>query len=147
MGMTYAELGTFGYLRKVSMCGPVSMFRRLCDLWSDKLSVRVIGEKVKKFFFYYAINRHKMTTLTPSYHAENYSPDDNRCILPLSLSIYLYICIYVCIFSYILTSRILDSYDHRFDHRPFLYNSRWTRQFNNIDALVEGVEGKKKAFR
>ena len=23
-------------------------------------------------------NRHKMTTLTPSYHAENYSPDDNR---------------------------------------------------------------------
>jgi len=26
----------------------------------------------------YAINRHKLTTLTPSYHAENYSPDDNR---------------------------------------------------------------------
>ena len=24
------------------------------------------------------MNRHKMTTLTPSYHAENYSPDDNR---------------------------------------------------------------------
>jgi hypothetical protein len=27
---------------------------------------------------YYAINRHKQTTLTPSYHAEAYSPDDNR---------------------------------------------------------------------
>jgi len=27
---------------------------------------------------YYGINRHKMTTLTPSYHAEQYSPDDNR---------------------------------------------------------------------
>lgn len=27
---------------------------------------------------YYAINRHKATVLTPSYHAENYSPDDNR---------------------------------------------------------------------
>jgi NAD+ synthase (glutamine-hydrolysing) len=26
----------------------------------------------------YSINRHKMTTLTPAYHAENYSPDDNR---------------------------------------------------------------------
>ena len=24
------------------------------------------------------MNRHKMTTLTPSYHAEDYSPDDNR---------------------------------------------------------------------
>jgi hypothetical protein len=27
---------------------------------------------------YYAINRHKATTLTPAYHAEEYSPDDNR---------------------------------------------------------------------
>ena len=33
---------------------------------------------MKDFFFFNAINRHKMTTLTPSYHAENYSPDDNR---------------------------------------------------------------------
>src|ERR1700733_3041189 len=28
-----------------------------------------IAEKVKLFFFEYARNRHKMTTLTPSYHA------------------------------------------------------------------------------
>ena len=27
---------------------------------------------------YYAINRHKAATITPAYHAENYSPDDNR---------------------------------------------------------------------
>ena len=33
---------------------------------------------MKDFYFYHACNRHKMTTLTPSYHAENYSPDDNR---------------------------------------------------------------------
>ncbi|CAG9836558.1 unnamed protein product [Diabrotica balteata] len=26
----------------------------------------------------YAINRHKMTVITPSYHAESYSPEDNR---------------------------------------------------------------------
>lgn len=26
----------------------------------------------------YSVNRHKMTTVTPSYHAESYSPDDNR---------------------------------------------------------------------
>eukprot|EP01063_Lacrimia_lanifica_P034658 TRINITY_DN6442_c0_g1_i1.p1 TRINITY_DN6442_c0_g1~~TRINITY_DN6442_c0_g1_i1.p1 ORF type:complete len:815 (+),score=314.39 TRINITY_DN6442_c0_g1_i1:72-2447(+) len=37
-----------------------------------------VAQKVKDFYFYNAINRHKMTTLTPSYHAENYSPDDNR---------------------------------------------------------------------
>ena len=37
-----------------------------------------IADKVKKFFRYYSINRHKATTLTPAYHAESYSPDDNR---------------------------------------------------------------------
>ena len=26
----------------------------------------------------YSINRHKMTVITPAYHAETYSPDDNR---------------------------------------------------------------------
>merc|ERR1712106_731406 len=46
-----------------------------------------------------------MTTLTPSYHAEVYSPDDNR-----------------------------------FDHRPFLYNTRWTWQFGAIDQAVDGMQ-------
>jgi hypothetical protein len=39
----------------------------------------IVAQKVaERFFFYYGLNRHKMTTLTPSYHAEDYSPDDNR---------------------------------------------------------------------
>ena len=38
----------------------------------------VVAQKVKDFYFFNCINRHKMTTLTPSYHAENYSPEDNR---------------------------------------------------------------------
>ncbi|XBW35666.1 hypothetical protein QEN19_001237 [Hanseniaspora menglaensis] len=42
------------------------------------LSPREIAEKVKHFHKFYAINRHKQTTLTPAYHAENYSTDDNR---------------------------------------------------------------------
>lgn len=37
-----------------------------------------VAEKVKRFFSKYSMNRHKMTTLTPAYHAESYSPDDNR---------------------------------------------------------------------
>jgi hypothetical protein len=61
--------------------------------------------QVKRFFGFYAQNRHKVTTLTPSYHAENYSPDDNR-----------------------------------FDHRQFLYNTRWPRQFATIDRLVPLIE-------
>ncbi len=65
----------------------------------------LIAERVKKFFTYYSINRHKLTTLTPSYHAESYSPDDNR-----------------------------------FDHRQFLYNTRWPWQFRQIDKMADTLE-------
>jgi len=77
MGMTYQELERYGTLRKVEYSGPLSMFKKLCCEWSH-LSPSVVANKVKYFFRMYAINRHKLTTLTPSYHAENYSPDDNR---------------------------------------------------------------------
>eukprot|EP00940_MAST-03C_sp_MAST-3C-sp2_P000431 g431.t1 len=42
------------------------------------MSPREVSNKVKRFYQMHLRNRHKMTTLTPSYHAENYSPDDNR---------------------------------------------------------------------
>ncbi|KAI7835944.1 hypothetical protein COHA_010177 [Chlorella ohadii] len=78
MGMTYEELGIYGRLRKISRCGPLSMFRTLLGQWRDRYAPGEVAEKVKHFFKYYAINRHKATTLTPAYHAESYSPDDNR---------------------------------------------------------------------
>ncbi|GMM32918.1 glutamine-dependent NAD(+) synthetase [Saccharomycopsis crataegensis] len=78
MGMTYEELSVFGRLRKVNKCGPYSMFLKLYHEWSPKLTPEEIAVKVKRFYFFYAINRHKQTVLTPSYHAEQYSPDDNR---------------------------------------------------------------------
>eukprot|EP00743_Colponemidia_sp_Colp-15_P002468 GILK01002675.1.p1 GENE.GILK01002675.1~~GILK01002675.1.p1 ORF type:complete len:704 (-),score=84.43 GILK01002675.1:103-2214(-) len=101
MGMTYAELGWFGRLRKVARCGPVSMFQKLVHAWSH-ISPAEVAVKVKRFFTFYSINRHKQTTVTPSVHCESYSPEDNR-----------------------------------FDLRPFLYNTRWPRQFRTIDALVD----------
>ncbi|CAI5473619.1 unnamed protein product [Closterium sp. Yama58-4] len=78
MGMTYEELSLYGRLRKVMRCGPVAMFQHLCHEWRQRLSVAEVAAKVKAFFRFYSVNRHKMTTLTPSYHAENYSPEDNR---------------------------------------------------------------------
>ncbi|KAL5552441.1 hypothetical protein UlMin_002617 [Ulmus minor] len=78
MGMTYEELSIYGRLRKIFRCGPVSMFQNLCYRWGAKLTPSEVAEKVKYFFKYYSINRHKMTVLTPSYHAESYSPEDNR---------------------------------------------------------------------
>jgi len=93
MGMSYDELRDLGNCRKVGKCGPLSTFMKLRTLWADRTltpSIRAVGErapktqdekiaqKVKDFYFFNAITRHKMTTLTPSYHAENYSPDDNR---------------------------------------------------------------------
>lgn len=96
MGMTYSELSVFGKLRKQECCGPYSMYCKLVQTWSGVCSPQEVAEKVKHFFRCdtvtftpwrlfdmdgfrcYAINRHKMTVLTPSYHAEGYSPDDNR---------------------------------------------------------------------
>jgi len=78
MGMTYDELSVLGRLRKAEKCGPYSIFTKLVHEWGARLSPWQIAEKVKLFYFEYARNRHKMTTLTPSYHAEAYSPDDNR---------------------------------------------------------------------
>lgn len=62
------------------------MFEALLVKWSTRkdaktglvLTPKDIADKVKKFFKFYSINRHKMTTLTPSYHAEAYGNDDNR---------------------------------------------------------------------
>jgi NAD+ synthase (glutamine-hydrolysing) len=80
MGMSYDELSVFGRLRKECRCGPFSMYMILKTQWAVErgLSCEEVATKVKRFFKFYAINRHKMTTVTPSYHAENYSPDDNR---------------------------------------------------------------------
>ncbi|XP_033629218.1 glutamine-dependent NAD(+) synthetase-like [Asterias rubens] len=78
MGMTYSELSTYGRLRKIAMCGPYSMFCKLVPEWSDTCTPSQVAEKVKHFFRCYSINRHKMTTLTPAYHAESYATDDNR---------------------------------------------------------------------
>ncbi|XP_042640667.1 glutamine-dependent NAD(+) synthetase isoform X2 [Tyto alba] len=78
MGMTYSELSIYGKLRKIAKAGPYSMFCKLINMWKEVCTPREVASKVKHFFRMYSINRHKMTTLTPSYHAENYSPDDNR---------------------------------------------------------------------
>jgi NAD+ synthase (glutamine-hydrolysing) len=77
IGLTYEELSLMGKLRKDFRCGPYSMFKRLLTIWSDR-STAVVLEKVKLFFRKYSINRHKMTTITPSLHCESYSLDDNR---------------------------------------------------------------------
>lgn len=77
MGMSYDELDEFGRLRKISRSGPLSMFERLLFNWPEH-SPRLVAEKVKRFFYFYSVNRHKMTVLTPSYHAEAYGTDDNR---------------------------------------------------------------------
>ncbi|KAL4445070.1 hypothetical protein ABPG74_018798 [Tetrahymena malaccensis] len=77
MGMTYEELGVYGKWRKNDKLGPVSMFKRAVSSWKH-LKPQAIAEKIKHFFKYYALNRHKQTVITPSFHAESYSTDDNR---------------------------------------------------------------------
>lgn len=78
MGMSYDELSVYGRLRKVEGCGPYAMFCKLTYLWAETCGAKEVADKVKLFFRFYSINRHKMTVLTPAYHAESYSPDDHR---------------------------------------------------------------------
>lgn len=77
MGFTYDELSVLGRLRKSFKLGAVGMFERLVVDWSHKTPQEVY-QKVRDFMFYYAINRHKMTTMTPGLYLESYTPDDNR---------------------------------------------------------------------
>jgi NAD+ synthase (glutamine-hydrolysing) len=78
MGVTYTELSVFASLRKIGKLGPWSMYEKLLHLWGNEFSPLEIYAKTRHFFYNYAANRHKMTVLTPSYHAEQYSPEDNR---------------------------------------------------------------------
>ena len=83
MGLTHQELNIFGRMRKLDKLGPLGMFQRLVHEWSiDRESgadddapyytPAQVAESVKKFFHFYAINRHKMTTLTPVLHFNDY---------------------------------------------------------------------------
>ena len=52
MGMSYAELGDLGTMRKVEHCGPLSMFLKLRDRWNDgrriSPSIRATGAAAPK---------------------------------------------------------------------------------------------------
>ncbi|PSK55366.1 Glutamine-dependent NAD(+) synthetase [Elsinoe australis] len=78
MGMSYGELSVYGTLRKVNKFGLYSMWQKLVVDWQDRCTPQEVYKKVRDFMYYYAINRHKMTTITPAYYAEQYAPDDNR---------------------------------------------------------------------
>ena len=86
MGCTYDELGAFGKLRKGGRLGPLSMWRFLlrsgavgeqASSWIN-LSPRALYERVKFLWHSFNLARHKQEILTPSLHAETYSPDSNR---------------------------------------------------------------------
>ena len=78
IGITYQDISYLGMLRKEKNLGPVNMVYYLIDEKYNNYTKDEIKSLVKKFYKRYSINRHKMTTLTPSYHGEDYSPDDNR---------------------------------------------------------------------
>lgn len=74
-----------------------------------------------------------MTTLTPSYHAEAYSPGRSHSPPAVSPRFSFKIRRADSIFS-IASLRFAD--DNRFDLRPFLYPAKWAWQFRAIDAKV-----------
>ncbi|KAF2628166.1 glutamine-dependent NAD(+) synthetase [Macroventuria anomochaeta] len=81
MGMTYEEIFVMAKLRKEERMGPVTMFERLLVDWHDRKSPQETAVLVKRFHHFYAINRYKMTIMTSSYHAADYSAEDPRPFL------------------------------------------------------------------
>lgn len=96
IGITYSEIAVLGRVRRgVFGCsGPLGAFELI---WNNRhiepfSKIRCLDQRetspfekatklselVKRFYSLYARNRHKLTVLTPSLHAETYSPDDNR---------------------------------------------------------------------
>jgi NAD+ synthase (glutamine-hydrolysing) len=53
------------------------MFERVRRIRKE-LTPEEVATKVKHFFRYYGMNRHKQTTITPSMHFMSSSCDDNR---------------------------------------------------------------------
>jgi NAD+ synthase (glutamine-hydrolysing) len=78
MGMTHRELSTFARLRKEMRLGPVGMFQQLLSQWRNEKTPAEIARVVKKFHYFYGINRCKMSTMTPAYHAGKNNPDNSR---------------------------------------------------------------------
>ena len=83
MGLTYEQLGILGRFRRgeLGCYGPFLMFQSIWErrhLYPQFKDVQDLATRIKRFFELHAKNRHKMTVITPSLHAETYSPDDNR---------------------------------------------------------------------
>lgn len=119
------------------------LIQNLCFGWGSKLSPSEVAEKVKHFFKYYSINRHKMTVLTPSYHAEVWF-----IFIIIKFRTHELMIIIIIIIPILPLCVRVQSYspeDNRFDLRQFLYNSRWPYQFRKIDELVKELSVDKDA--
>lgn len=54
-------------MRRIDKLGPVSMFNTIFSAHYGYTAV-ALAEKIKHFFRTYAMNRHKVTTITPGFH-------------------------------------------------------------------------------
>ncbi len=89
MGVSYPHIRLFAFNLMVNRYGPISMFREALRTGALNppgrvLTPREVSVKVKHYFFYRALNMHKMWTLTPSPHVTRLSQDTKRwCQWPI----------------------------------------------------------------
>ena len=67
MGLTYKQIKEFNDLRNLELCGIVSTFQALCEMYPDQ-DPQLIKSKCETFFARYFMNRHKSTISTPGPH-------------------------------------------------------------------------------
>lgn len=85
MGVSYRHLRWFAdnFMDPAKRYGPISMFREALKSGAlnppdRNLTPSEVAKKVKHYFFYRAMNMHKMWTLTPAVHVAHYSNDVKR---------------------------------------------------------------------
>lgn len=76
MGLTYTQLSLLGSLRQQHRLGPFGMQEKLNEMFRGEEASN--SELVKRFFYHYSINRHKASTLPPTFHATPSNPDGTR---------------------------------------------------------------------
>lgn len=128
LGLSYEELSLFGRLRRgqYGTYGPYGMFAKL---WEDRRA-----EYVREVFARYEVGENSQ--LDPQLLATK---------VKRFFSLYARNRHKQTILTPALHTETYSPDDNRFDHRQFLFNTRWPWQFGQIDRLVQAIaEGKEE---
>ena len=126
LGLTYDELSLFGRVRRgeFGCYGPYGMFTKI---WDDRTAdyVQSVFARYSKSSSEYELDPTLLATKVKRFFSLHARNRHKQTILTPALHTETY-----------------SPDDNRFDHRQFLFNTKWPWQFAQIDKLVQSILGK-----